>query len=116
MHLDLLSNPRSEGKNVKTFRWDHRLQIIIQNLFYLVTTLEVGLVDISLCENSIDHFNQTLRIPSPDVQIGTIGCQSCLWSTEKDSESNSGTGGYSSPCSSKGPSAFPSSSRTPAVH
>ena len=25
-HLDLLSIPQSEGKNVKTFRWDHRLQ------------------------------------------------------------------------------------------
>ena len=30
-HLDLLSIPRLGGKNVKTFRWDHRLQI--QNLF-----------------------------------------------------------------------------------
>ena len=30
-HLDLLSIPQSGGKNVKTFRWDHRLQI--QNLF-----------------------------------------------------------------------------------
>ena len=30
-HLDLLSIPESGGKNVKTFRWDHRLQI--QNLF-----------------------------------------------------------------------------------
>ena len=29
--LDLLSIPLSGGKNVKTFRWDHRLQI--QNLF-----------------------------------------------------------------------------------
>ena len=29
--LDLLSIPQSGGKNVKTFRWDHRLQI--QNLF-----------------------------------------------------------------------------------
>ena len=29
--LDLLSIPQSRGKNVKTFRWDHRLQI--QNLF-----------------------------------------------------------------------------------
>ena len=28
--LDLLSIPQSGGKNVKTFRWDHRLQI--QNL------------------------------------------------------------------------------------
>ena len=27
----LLSIPQSRGKNVKTFRWDHRLQI--QNLF-----------------------------------------------------------------------------------
>ena len=26
-HLDLLSIPQSGGKNVKTFRWDHRLQI-----------------------------------------------------------------------------------------
>ena len=25
MHLDLLSIPQSGGKNVKTFRWDHRL-------------------------------------------------------------------------------------------
>ena len=30
-HLDLLSILQSGGKNVKTFRWDHRLQI--QNLF-----------------------------------------------------------------------------------
>ena len=30
-HLDLLSIPQSGGKNVKTFRWGHRLQI--QNLF-----------------------------------------------------------------------------------
>ena len=30
-HPDLLSMPQSGGKNVKTFRWDHRLQI--QNLF-----------------------------------------------------------------------------------
>ena len=30
-HLDLLSIPRLWGKNVKTFRWDQRLQI--QNLF-----------------------------------------------------------------------------------
>ena len=30
-YLDLLSIPQSGGKNVKTFRWDHRLQI--QNLF-----------------------------------------------------------------------------------
>ena len=30
-HLDLLSIPQSGGENVKTFRWDHRLQI--QNLF-----------------------------------------------------------------------------------
>ena len=30
-HLDLLSIPQSGGKSVKTFRWDHRLQI--QNLF-----------------------------------------------------------------------------------
>ena len=30
-HLDLLSIPRLGRKNVKTFRWDHRLQI--QNLF-----------------------------------------------------------------------------------
>ena len=30
-HLDLLSIPQSGGKNVKTLRWDHRLQI--QNLF-----------------------------------------------------------------------------------
>ena len=29
--LDLLSIPQSGGKNVKTFRWDHRLQI--QSLF-----------------------------------------------------------------------------------
>ena len=29
--LDLLSIPQSGGKNVKTFRWDQRLQI--QNLF-----------------------------------------------------------------------------------
>ena len=29
--LDLLSIPQSGGKNDKTFRWDHRLQI--QNLF-----------------------------------------------------------------------------------
>ena len=29
--LDLLSIPQLGGKNVKTFRWDHRLQI--QNLF-----------------------------------------------------------------------------------
>ena len=29
--LDLLSIPQSGGKNVKAFRWDHRLQI--QNLF-----------------------------------------------------------------------------------
>ena len=29
---DLLSIPRSEGKNGKTFRWDHRLQI--HNLFH----------------------------------------------------------------------------------
>ena len=29
--LDLLSIPQSGGKNVKTFRWDHSLQI--QNLF-----------------------------------------------------------------------------------
>ena len=29
--LDLLSIPQSGGKTVKTFRWDHRLQI--QNLF-----------------------------------------------------------------------------------
>ena len=29
--LDLLSIPQSRGKNVKTFRWDHRLQI--RNLF-----------------------------------------------------------------------------------
>ena len=29
--LDLLSIPQSGGKNVKTFRWNHRLQI--QNLF-----------------------------------------------------------------------------------
>ena len=29
--LDLLSIPQSGGKNVKTFRWGHRLQI--QNLF-----------------------------------------------------------------------------------
>ena len=29
--LDLLSIPQSGGKNVKTFRWDHGLQI--QNLF-----------------------------------------------------------------------------------
>ena len=28
--IDLLSIPQSRGKNVKTFRWDHRLQI--QNL------------------------------------------------------------------------------------
>ena len=26
-HLDLLSIPQSGGENVKTFRWDHRLQI-----------------------------------------------------------------------------------------
>ena len=25
--LDFLSIPQSGGKNVKTFRWDHRLQI-----------------------------------------------------------------------------------------
>ena len=31
MHLDLLSIPRLGGGNVKTFRWDQRLQI--QNLF-----------------------------------------------------------------------------------
>ena len=31
MHLDLLSIPQSGGKNVRTFRWYHRLQI--QNLF-----------------------------------------------------------------------------------
>ena len=31
VHLDLLSIPRLWGKNVKTFRWDQRLQI--QNLF-----------------------------------------------------------------------------------
>ena len=30
-HLDLLSIPQSGGGNVKTFRWDQRLQI--QNLF-----------------------------------------------------------------------------------
>ena len=30
-HLDLLSIPRLWGENVKTFRWDQRLQI--QNLF-----------------------------------------------------------------------------------
>ena len=30
-HLDLLSIPQSGGTNVKTSRWDHRLQI--QNLF-----------------------------------------------------------------------------------
>ena len=30
-HLDLLSIPRVGRKNVKTFRWDQRLQI--QNLF-----------------------------------------------------------------------------------
>ena len=30
-HLDLLSIPRLGRKNVKTFRWDQRLQI--QNLF-----------------------------------------------------------------------------------
>ena len=29
--IDLLSIPQSRGGNVKTFRWDHRLQI--QNLF-----------------------------------------------------------------------------------
>ena len=29
--LDLLSIPQSGGKNVKTVRWDHKLQI--QNLF-----------------------------------------------------------------------------------
>ena len=29
--LDLLSIPQSGGKNIKTFRWDHRLQI--QNHF-----------------------------------------------------------------------------------
>ena len=30
-HLALLSIPQAGGGNVKTFRWDHRLQI--QNLF-----------------------------------------------------------------------------------
>ena len=30
-HLDFLGIPRLGGKNVKTFRWDHRLQM--QNLF-----------------------------------------------------------------------------------
>ena len=30
-HLDLLSIPKSGRESVKTFRWDHRLQI--QNLF-----------------------------------------------------------------------------------
>ena len=30
--LDLLSIPQSGGKNIKTFRWDQRLQI--QNIFH----------------------------------------------------------------------------------
>ena len=36
-HLNLLSIPQSGEKNVKTFRWDHRLQI--RNLFMAVKRL-----------------------------------------------------------------------------
>ena len=35
--LDLLSIPQSEGKNVRTFGWDHKLQI--QTLFMAFKTI-----------------------------------------------------------------------------
>ena len=41
-HLDLLSIPQSGGKNVKMFRWDHRLQI--QNLFMAFKRVPLSMV------------------------------------------------------------------------
>ena len=47
MRLDFLSTPQSGGKNVKMFRWDHRLQRQkalhgIQTGFPMVVTLAIG--------------------------------------------------------------------------